>query len=180
MRVAEQIGCDFQDQEPLDYWRQTGAEIDDERVRIGRDELLEMDYTVEDRKDGRGRGVYAERPFAGGELVAVVSGEIVGEHRLHTLQLDAHTHLYDPSFTGCLLHACDPNAIINPSKREVRALRNIGIGEAITVDYAHTEDRLVRQFACRCGSPTCRHWIKGRREEINREGLRYLEAFTFH
>ena len=40
MRVVEQIGCDFQDDESLDYWRQTGAEIDGERVRIGRDELL--------------------------------------------------------------------------------------------------------------------------------------------
>lgn len=42
MRVAEEIGCDFQDEESLDYWRQTGAEIDGQRVRIGRDELLEL------------------------------------------------------------------------------------------------------------------------------------------
>ena len=42
MRVVEQIGCDFQDGESLDYWRQTGAEIRDERVFIGRDELLEL------------------------------------------------------------------------------------------------------------------------------------------
>ena len=42
MRVAEQIGCDFQDGESLDYWKQTGAEIDGERVRIGRDELMAL------------------------------------------------------------------------------------------------------------------------------------------
>ncbi len=42
MRVAEQIGCDFQDPESLDYWRRTGAEIDGERVRIGRDELMAL------------------------------------------------------------------------------------------------------------------------------------------
>jgi len=42
MRVAEEIGCDFQDEESLDYWRQTGAEIDGHRVKIGRDELLEL------------------------------------------------------------------------------------------------------------------------------------------
>jgi SET domain-containing protein len=137
-----------------------------------------MDYVVEDRGDGRGRGVFAKKPFSGGELIAVVSGEIVGEHRLHTLQLDTHTHLYDPAFTGCLLHACDPNAIIDPSKREVRALKNIDVGEAITVDYTHTEDRLVRQFACKCGSPGCRGWIKGRKEEITAEGRRYMETFT--
>ena len=42
MRVVEQIGCDFQDEESLYYWRQTGAEIRGERVFIGRDELLEL------------------------------------------------------------------------------------------------------------------------------------------
>ncbi len=42
MRVVEQIGCEFQDGESLDYWRRTGAEIDGERVRIGRDELLAL------------------------------------------------------------------------------------------------------------------------------------------
>lgn len=42
MRVAEEIGCEFQDEESLEYWRQTGAEIDGQRVRIGREELLEL------------------------------------------------------------------------------------------------------------------------------------------
>ena len=135
---------------------------------------LDIDYIVEDRGDGKGFGVYALRPFKQGELIATVHGEIVNNHRLHTLQLDDTRHLYDPSFTGCLLHSCDPNAVIDPEKREVRALKKIGRGEAITVDYAHTEDRLVAQFACMCGSSNCRLWIKGRKEEINEEGRRYL------
>ncbi len=42
MRVIEEIGCDFQDDESLDYWRQSGAEINDQRVKIGRQELLEL------------------------------------------------------------------------------------------------------------------------------------------
>ena len=42
MRVTEQIGCDFQDEESLEYWSQTGAEINGERVRIGREELLDL------------------------------------------------------------------------------------------------------------------------------------------
>jgi trimethylamine---corrinoid protein Co-methyltransferase len=42
MRVAEEIGCDFQDEETLDYWRKTGAEIDGTRVKISRVELLEL------------------------------------------------------------------------------------------------------------------------------------------
>ena len=46
MRVVEQVGCDFQDPESLDYWRRTGAEIDGERVRIGRDELMQLIGTL--------------------------------------------------------------------------------------------------------------------------------------
>ena len=46
MRVVEQVGCDFQDGESLDYWRQTGAEVDGDRVRIGRDELMKLISTI--------------------------------------------------------------------------------------------------------------------------------------
>ena len=134
------------------------------------------DFVVEDRGDGKGLGVYALRRFRRGELIALVSGEIVGEHRLHTLQLTPDSHLYDPEFTGCLLHSCNPNAIIDPAKRTVTALTDIRTDEAITVDYAHTEDHLVRQFACMCGSSNCRRWIKGRREQMTAEGREYLDS----
>lgn len=42
MRTAEQIGCEFQDEEAIEYWRQTGAEIKGQRVCIGREELLAL------------------------------------------------------------------------------------------------------------------------------------------
>lgn len=132
------------------------------------------DYIVEDRGDGTGLGVYALRAFARGELIAEISGEVVSGPRLHTLQLTRRTHLYDPGFTGCLLHACDPNAVIYPDKLEVWACRDIASGEAITVDYAATEDRIVKQFACACHTANCRRWIMGRKEKINAEGSAYL------
>jgi SET domain-containing protein len=138
---------------------------------------MEKNFVIEDRGDGKGLGVFALRPYRRGELIAVVTGEIIGEHRLHTLQLTPDSHLYDPEFTGCLLHSCDPNAIIDPAERTVTALRDIGVDEAITVDYTHTEDHLVRQFACMCGSPNCRRWIKGRKEKMTAEGREYLAGF---
>ncbi len=42
MRVLEQVGCDFRDEESLDFWRKTDAEIDGQRVRVGRDSLMEL------------------------------------------------------------------------------------------------------------------------------------------
>ena len=42
MRIVEEIGVDFRDAESLEIWGKTGAEIEGERVRIGREELLEL------------------------------------------------------------------------------------------------------------------------------------------
>ena len=42
MRIVEEIGVDFRDAESLEIWGKTDAEIDGERVRVGRDTLLEL------------------------------------------------------------------------------------------------------------------------------------------
>ncbi len=42
MRIVEEIGVDFRDEESLEIWRGTDAEIDGERVRVGRDTLLAL------------------------------------------------------------------------------------------------------------------------------------------
>ncbi len=58
---------------------------------------------------------------------------------------------------------------------ELWALRDIDAGQALTMDYAQTEDILFRQFPCLCGTPNCRFWITGRKEEVSPEGLDYIE-----
>jgi SET domain-containing protein len=132
------------------------------------------DFVVKDRGVGKGLGVYSLKAYSKGDLIANISGEIVNEHMLHTLQITSEKHLYDPDFTGCLLHSCDPNAIILPEKLEVWAVKNIKTGDAITIDYATTENRIVRQFPCACGQSNCRRWITGRKEMVNEEGIEYL------
>ena len=67
--------------------------------------------------------------------------------------------------------------LILPEKLEIWAVKAIAAGEAITVDYATTEDRLVKQFPCGCGDDICRRWIKGRKEKINEAGQAYLSKF---
>ena len=42
MRIVEQIGVEFRDEESLDIWRKSDAEIDGCKVRIGRDALLAL------------------------------------------------------------------------------------------------------------------------------------------
>jgi hypothetical protein len=60
------------------------------------------------------------------------------------------------------------------NKLEVWALQDIEKGEALTMDYAQTEDKLFKQFPCSCGAINCRKWVTGRKESINETGRRYL------
>lgn len=124
----------------------------------------EADCVVIRQEAGKGRGVYAVRGFARGHRICRVSGSITHEVMQHTLQISPGVHLLDPYFTGYLLHSCDPNCFLDMQRFELWALRDIVPGEAMTMDYASTEDVLFKQFRCLCGAANCRGWITGRRE----------------
>ncbi len=132
-------------------------------------------FTVCRRENGKGAGVYTKNSIKRGELVARITGNIVPSITQHTLQITPTTHMYDPFFTGYLLHSCSPNIYLDMTEFEVWALRDIEAGQALTMDYASTEDILFKQFPCLCGTPNCRYWITGRKEEVNDEGLAYIE-----
>jgi len=53
-------------------------------------------------------------------------------------------------------HSCQPNArlCIDHGRVEFYALRDIGVGEELTVDYGQTHH--AGQLACRCGAAGCR------------------------
>lgn len=128
----------------------------------------EADCVVLRQEMGKGLGVYAARPIARGSLISRVSGSITHEVMQHTLQISPGVHLFDPYFSGYLLHACDPNCLLDMQRFELWALRDIAPGEAMTMDYASTEDVLFKQFRCLCGAQNCRGWITGRRETPER------------
>lgn len=126
----------------------------------------EDDFTVTRQEDGKGLGVYARRLFGRGYRVCRISGTVVHQVMQHTLQISPDSHLYDPYFTGFLLHSCDPNCFLDMQRFELWAIKDIHPGEALTMDYASTEDILFKQFPCLCGAPNCRKWITGRREPV--------------
>lgn len=125
------------------------------------------EFEVIHTEDGRGCGIRSLMGFRRGLRLARVSGHLMASRRLHTLQINPTTHLYDPYFSGLLLHSCDPNVRLDMAAFEIWALRDIDAGELLTMDYASTEDILVRQFHCRCGAPNCRRWITGAKEAPN-------------
>jgi len=142
-----------------------------ESFRLGPGYPTEAEFSVARQEDGKGLGVYAKRRFERGIMVTKVSGTIVHEVMQHTLQITPTSHLYDPFFTGFLLHSCDPNCFLDMQRFELWALKDIQPGEALTMDYASTEDVLFRQFPCLCGAPNCRGWISGRREPARMPAL---------
>ena len=92
---------------------------------------------------GKGRGVFAERRFAGGDVIMdFESGPIVDREQLTRLSAWEREHLAEvgiglwrvlPEPRCYLNHACDPNAV--STERRVIALRDIAVDEEITIDY---------------------------------------------
>lgn len=132
------------------------------------------DFHVGSRESGKGYGVYTKKAIKRGDLVARITGNIVPKVNQHTLQMTPTTHMHDMYFTGFLLHSCSPNIYLDMTEFEVWALRDMDAGQALTMDYATTEDVLFKQFPCLCNTPNCRHWITGRKEEVNEEGQRHI------
>lgn len=121
--------------------------------------------------------VIAHREFLRITRMCRVSGQVLPYRCRQTRQLQTGLHLYDPRFCGLLEHSCNPNVFLDMSELWLWALKDIHRGERLTMDFAATEDKLLRQFACHCGSSHCRGWITGYDEPPNREGQQFLQRW---
>jgi uncharacterized protein len=133
-------------------------------------------FSIKQQDDGMGFGVYTKKDIKRGSMVARFSGTLVDHVVQHSLQVNPTTHIYDPHFAGLLLHSCSPNVALDMQDFTIWALKDIETGEALTMDYASTEDRLFKQFECLCSSDNCRHWVTGRKEPVNGQGQKYLKS----
>ncbi|MFP5499890.1 MAG: SET domain-containing protein-lysine N-methyltransferase [Gammaproteobacteria bacterium] len=135
------------------------------------------DYEVVRTRDGSGDGIKTRVAFDSRMCIARVSGYALNERRLHTVQMSSRIHLYDPWFSGLLSHSCNPNAFLDMTYLELWSVQPIPAGALLTMDYAHTEDILFRQFRCQCGELNCRGWITGMKEPLNPEGQQFMEQW---
>lgn len=134
-------------------------------------------FTIKKQSGDIGYGVYSKKTIGRGSLVARFSGTIIHDVVQHSLQIRPGIHIHDPHFAGLLLHSCNPNVMLDMQDFTIWAIQDIEPGEALTMDYASTEDHLFKQFKCLCRSENCRLWISGRKEKINEEGKAYLKSF---
>ncbi|MHC8385496.1 SET domain-containing protein [Pseudomonas sp. LB3P14] len=117
--------------------------------------------------------VAALREFPRISRICRVSGHLLPYRNQHTRQLAPGIHVCDPHFSGLLEHSCCPNVFFDMSELWLWALKDIQKGDHLTMDFATTEDKLLRQFACCCGCPECREWICGYNEPPNADGQLY-------
>lgn len=132
-------------------------------------------FRVVKKDESSGQGVICYHSFEPGDLVAEFHGELSRKITQHSLQIEPSLHIIDLYFVGYFLHHCSPNVHLDMNERRVYAIAPIRPGDYICMDYSQTEDRLFRQFPCRCGAENCRQWITGRMELPDESIPEYLE-----
>ena len=132
------------------------------------------------RSSVHGRGVFAVAPIARDERVIEYAGEVIGwpeALRRHPHDPADPNHTFYFSLEGgkvidakvggnsarWINHACEPNCQADEADGRVfiRALRDLQPGDELFYDYGLVLDerqtaKLKKQYACRCGSPSCR------------------------
>jgi SET domain-containing protein len=140
-----------------------------------------------------GKGLFARTAISRGEIIAVKGGYVLpaaswtkleGELGPAEIQI-AEDLLIAPvsqdERDGSMLyinHSCDPNCAIQGQIVFV-AMRDIGVGEELTHDWATTDD-MDYVLECNCGSRECRGTVTGKdwmKEDLQR---RYAGWFCWH
>jgi len=129
-----------------------------------------------------GNGVFAARPIPAATRIIEYTGKRITPEQadeLHPTNPDDPFHTFFFTTSGgkvidggnkgndarWINHSCAPNCEAQENAKGTRvyimALRDIAAGEELFYDYGLVMDgritkKLKRQYACRCGAPTCR------------------------
>src|SRR5688572_1907514 len=140
-----------------------------------------------------GRGLFARRAIAKGEIVAIKGGHILDRRALARVKgriAASYIQIADGFFIGAataaevkrnklfINHSCAPNVGIQGQIIFV-AMRNVRAGEELTYDWAMEENSRART-RCRCGAPACRKILTGRdwkKPALRWKYRRYLSAY---
>lgn len=133
------------------------------------------DFKIVYNSKGSATAVMALREFPRLSRICRVSGHLLPYRCGHTRQLAAGIHVYDPLFLGLIKHCCEPSVFFDTDEMRIWALLDIKKGDRLTMDFATTEDKLLRQFACSCRCSKCRGWILGYDESPNTSGEKFFK-----
>lgn len=142
------------------------------------------------------KGVFANRPLKKGERVAVFGGDVMRaddiqklpeQLRAYALQIEERFVLADarglePEDSDFFNHSCDPTCGFKGQLFLV-AMRDIGVGEEVTFDYAMVLSPLVGNstvfdMECTCNAPNCRRRVTQNDWRIPELRRRYQGYFS--
>lgn len=116
------------------------------------------------KRNKKGYGIYADRPYKKGEEICVLPGKKISLGRLYYRKWHSRKKVDDPLQIGegvymdidkpyiYFNHSCNPNAGIKKIST-LFAIKNIKKDEEITFDYSTTIDESLE---CKCGAKNCR------------------------
>ena len=126
-------------------------------------QLPNPDLNLLDEVGGKGRGVFAGRPFTLGEEVLEFLGEVRDvesfQDLTYALQIGPRQFLTASGGVDDFVnHSCEPNCGIRSVDGRVVlfALQPIAQNDEITFDYSTTQTGGYWSMDCQCGAPHCR------------------------
>lgn len=109
-----------------------------------------------------GARLITDQPFKRGEVIYHIEGHrITDKATYQTIQVGRQQHVEELGVIAYLNHSCRPNTLIDVSRLEVIAARDIAAGEELTFFYPSTEWEMDRPFICLCGAPQCVRLVAG-------------------
>ncbi len=140
-----------------------------------------------------GQGLFATKPIKKGEIIAIKGGHIIDWKTLKKREklIGASYLQIDDGFILAPLtknevgkvmmflnHSCNPNVGVR-GEITIVAMRDIKIGEELTIDYAMIDDDNYR-MKCNCGARNCRKIVTGKdwkRKDLQRKYGKYFSTF---
>lgn len=140
-----------------------------------------------------GRGLFATRTIAKGEIVAIKGGHVLHRRTLARTRARAavsYVQIEDGFYIGArtrrevarnkifINHSCNPNLGIRGQVTFV-ALRDVRPDEELTYDWAMEENHPAHT-ACRCGAASCRKILTGedwRKPSLQRRYRGFFSAY---
>jgi uncharacterized protein len=136
-------------------------------------------------------GMFAKENILKGEIVYIKGGHILTRSELFSSStINSYLPISDDYYIGAVSqeeetevklynnHSCDPNCGMHGEITFI-AIRDIGIGEELTIDYAFIDNEDYT-FKCKCGSACCRHTITGFDWKIRALQDKYYPCFALY
>ncbi|MGB3292457.1 MAG: SET domain-containing protein-lysine N-methyltransferase [Phormidesmis sp.] len=120
--------------------------------------------TVQIMTDGKGKRLTTTVPIQRDQVFHQIIDYRPTLVRTYTSVQNSQDTSIEEFFLAHLNHHCNPNVVIDMSRLELRAIRDIAPGEDLTFFYPSTEWEMAEPFACLCGDTNCLKTISGAKD----------------